>query len=124
MVDIHPWTAYDYYVTLPAMANAMAIWRQNVEVSLAQSLAGLEEQFPAVIATRVVDERAPVEALLDAAGQADLVVLGTRSRSGMPRWALGSVARTVMIEASCPVLVVPHDQRVRQYDDVVTQPAA
>lgn len=37
---------------------------------------------------------------------ADLVVVGTHGRSGLLRWALGSVAETVMRESPCPVAVV------------------
>jgi len=39
-------------------------------------------------------------------GRADLVVLGTRGRQGLPRWALGSVTERVLRRASCPVLTV------------------
>jgi nucleotide-binding universal stress UspA family protein len=39
----------------------------------------------------------------------DMIVIGTRGRSGMPRVALGSVAEEVFRQASCPVLTVgPH----------------
>jgi nucleotide-binding universal stress UspA family protein len=39
--------------------------------------------------------------------QSDLIVMGTRGRSGLERWALGSVTESVLRKASCPVLVVP-----------------
>jgi nucleotide-binding universal stress UspA family protein len=38
---------------------------------------------------------------------ADLVVMGTHGRTGFQRWALGSVAETVLRRAPCPVLTVP-----------------
>ena len=38
---------------------------------------------------------------------ADLVVMGSRGRSGVQRLLLGSVAERVLRQASCPTLVVP-----------------
>jgi nucleotide-binding universal stress UspA family protein len=48
------------------------------------------------------------EILADAeACGADLIVMGTRGRSGFERLALGSVAEKILHAARCPVLVVP-----------------
>lgn len=41
------------------------------------------------------------------ARRADLIVLGTSKRSGLDRFRFGSVAETVALEATQPVLVVP-----------------
>ncbi|MBV8631802.1 MAG: universal stress protein [Silvibacterium sp.] len=41
--------------------------------------------------------------------QADLLVLGTRAKTGIGRAALGSVARRLLARAECPVLTVPPD---------------
>lgn len=38
--------------------------------------------------------------------KADLIVIGTRGRSGLKRLVLGSVASSVVAHAGCPVLVV------------------
>jgi nucleotide-binding universal stress UspA family protein len=50
----------------------------------------------------------PAAEILDAAlrADADLVVMGSRGRTGIVRAALGSVARNVLIHASCSVLIV------------------
>lgn len=54
-----------------------------------------------------VREGDPAGRILDVAGEwADLVVIGCRGRIGLTRLLLGSVARTVMTEAPCSVLVV------------------
>ena len=53
-----------------------------------------------------VVEGSPVDALLDAAHGADLLVVGTDSRRGLRRWWLGSVAEAVVRAAHVPVLVV------------------
>lgn len=45
----------------------------------------------------------------------DLIVIGTRGRSGISRVVLGSVAERVVRRSPCPVLVVhDHDLRVRE----------
>lgn len=53
----------------------------------------------------LVEDAAPVDAILDAAATADLIVLGTHGRRGPGRWWLGSVAERVVREAAVPVLV-------------------
>ena len=49
----------------------------------------------------------PATALLDAAADASLVVVGTRGTSRIPGTVIGSVAHAVIHHARCPVLVVP-----------------
>ncbi len=48
-----------------------------------------------------------VDALLDAADGAALLVVGTRGRGSLTSAALGSVSHEVARRASCPVVVVP-----------------
>jgi len=38
--------------------------------------------------------------------QADIIVIGTHGRSGLPHVLLGSVAEKVVRTASCPVLTI------------------
>ena len=40
---------------------------------------------------------------------ADLIVIGSHGRGGVPRMLLGSVAEAVMRHAACPVLVIRHN---------------
>jgi nucleotide-binding universal stress UspA family protein len=53
----------------------------------------------------IVLDEPPVEAILDAAAAADLIVVGTHGRRGPGRWWLGSVAERVVRAATIPVLV-------------------
>lgn len=46
---------------------------------------------------------------------ADLIVMGSRRRSGLLRWAEGSTAETVVHGAPCPVLVVPRSWRAPRW---------
>lgn len=48
---------------------------------------------------------------------ADLIVMSSRSKSGLERWLLGSVAERVVRSAPCPVLVVPPPQRPMHVSD-------
>ena len=73
----------------------------------------LQEIVAAAQAGRYVVERTatsgnPVEVILAEAKRvtADLIVMGTNGRRGMSRFALGSVAESVVRRAGCPVLVV------------------
>ncbi len=45
--------------------------------------------------------------------KADLIVIGTHGRRGVPRLFLGSVAERVIREAACPVLTVRQDNSAR-----------
>ena len=42
---------------------------------------------------------------------ADLIVMSTHGRSGLPRMLLGSVTERVLRSASCPVLAIPSHER-------------
>jgi nucleotide-binding universal stress UspA family protein len=49
----------------------------------------------------------PSRGLLDAAGDAELVVVGARGRGGFQGLLLGSVSQQVVQHAPCPVVIVP-----------------
>lgn len=53
----------------------------------------------------VVHSDSPASAILDAAREADLVVVGSRGHGGFPGLHLGSVSHQVISHAPCPVLV-------------------
>lgn len=59
-----------------------------------------------VMETGVIYERI-LQATLD--HHADLLVLGTRAKTGIGRAALGTIARQLLARATCPVLTVPPD---------------
>jgi nucleotide-binding universal stress UspA family protein len=64
---------------------------------------------PIEIISRVVEGNA-ARALLDAAEEADLLVVGSRGRNGFTEALLGSVAQHCVHHATCPVVVVRDSQ--------------
>jgi nucleotide-binding universal stress UspA family protein len=116
LIAVHAWTADDYYSAKPDMEGAIAAWRRNADLALAESLAGWQGLFPDVTVQRVVDHRRPLETLLEYANEADLLVVGTRSRGRPSRYSLGSVTRHLMSEATCPVAVVQRSRMHREHD--------
>ena len=53
----------------------------------------------------------PAEGLLSAAGDADMIVVGSRGAGGFARLLLGSVASHLAHHAHCPVVVIPAEDR-------------
>ena len=94
-----------------ALADAPAILGGGVQVAadLEQALAKGEANYPEVVVRRQVVHGAPRRALLDAASQAQLLVVGARGRGGLRRMMLGSVSLAVLDHAPCPVGIV-HQQ--------------
>ncbi len=90
--------------------------REQLRVIEQQRRAARREavQYLSRIATRlagtnvepVVADAPPAEAILEAARDQDLIVMGTHGRRGPARWWAGSVAERIAREARIPVLIV------------------
>lgn len=108
LVAVHAW--WDVLVD-PAAApflDLAAAEAREQEV-LAERLAGWSEKYPDVVVRRVVVPDRPARALVERSHDAQLVVVGSRGRGGFTGLLLGSVGRTLMQHAACPVAVVrPH----------------
>ena len=84
-------------------------YARDQEILLAESLAGWSEKYPDVEVTRRVTHAHPVTALVDAAAEASLLVVGSRGRGVVSSILLGSISHGVLHLARCPVAVVhPH----------------
>ncbi len=64
------------------------------------------ESRPSSVTVRAVTGL-PAEALLEAAADADLLVVGSRGAGGFKRLLMGSVSLQVTHHAHCPVVVIP-----------------
>jgi nucleotide-binding universal stress UspA family protein len=97
----------------PSMAydTGMANVREEHEALAARTAARLRAE--GLQAESQVADGNPAHQLVEAAvgWNADLIVLGTRGRTGLKRLLLGSVARTVLQHAPCSVLIVPRRRR-------------
>lgn len=74
---------------------------REYDLMLAERTAGA-----GVDVTRVVRHNQPQHLLVDLSAEASLVVVGSRGRGGFPGLLLGSVSRSVIARAACPVMVV------------------
>jgi nucleotide-binding universal stress UspA family protein len=73
-------------------------------------LAGLDELRPDSVTVKAV-HGFPVEELINAGKDADMIVLGSRGAGGFTRLMMGSVAGQVAQHAPCPVLLIPPENR-------------
>lgn len=74
---------------------------------LAEQLAGGSATRPDVEVSTVVERSHLSRVLLEHARGARLLVVGTRGRGGFTAFVLGSVSRTMVHRAPCPIAVVP-----------------
>jgi nucleotide-binding universal stress UspA family protein len=113
LVVVHAWSFIP--ITTPADSGLVPMaWTDNMDVldasraaaertAAAQTREVLGEKNDAVV--KVV-EGAPVAALLEAAAEADLLVVGNQGRGNFASALLGSTSAEVADAAPCPVVIV------------------
>lgn len=77
-----------------------------LEEEFSSLLTGWEKEHPGVTVLRQVTHGTPRAALLEAAAQAQMIILGARGRGGIRGMTLGSVATVLVHHAPCPVGIV------------------
>lgn len=87
----------------PALTDKM---REAAQAETDEVLAGLGEPRPESVTVKAV-HGFPVEMILDAAKDADVIVLGQRGAGGFTRLVMGSVSSQVTHHSTVPVVVIP-----------------
>lgn len=105
---VHAWQV-PYFLATPF--GAMPLETNQFEASIQGEVDAMidaaELEAPDVPIERVVTAGNPAGVLLEAAADADLLVVGTRGRGGFADLLLGSVSNQVAQHAPCPVVIVP-----------------
>lgn len=79
--------------------------RSSAEEAIAIGTAGLAGRYPDLTIDRRIVQAPPVAALLQAAEEADTIVVGSRGRSSFSRLLLGSVSHGVLQALARPTIV-------------------
>lgn len=81
---------------------------EEERVVLSETVSGIGQDYPDLQVRKVLEtDREPAAALLHAAANAALLVVGTRGRGGFKRLLLGSTAHAVLHHLPCPTVVTP-----------------
>lgn len=83
--------------------------RQAAEEATQKAVGQMGEPGPSSVTVHAVSGL-PAKELIDASGDADLLVVGARGGGGFAKLLLGSVSSQVVNHAACPVVVIPHDR--------------
>lgn len=96
-------TTIPAFGAVPEIADLSEQTEQTLRVTLADAGVASTPEVPVTIA---VAEGAPAAALLAAAADADLLVVGSRGHGGFAGLLLGSVSHQLTMHSRCPVVVV------------------
>jgi nucleotide-binding universal stress UspA family protein len=98
-------------VALCALADAPGVLggAREIEEHFSQLMIAEEKEHPEITVLQQVAVGTPRRALLAAASEAQMLVVGCRGRGGVKGMSLGSVAQAVLHHSPCPVGIVhPH----------------
>ncbi|MCW0219795.1 MAG: universal stress protein [Prosthecobacter sp.] len=96
-------------------AQAMEMWQEELKVFMEPFM----QKFPEVTVKTVVLERINIrEAILDHVKDthADMVVLGTRGKTGLRELLIGTTAEKIVANAPCSILAVKPDEFLEAHE--------
>ena len=110
LVVLHAWL-YPYATEVSGMA-ALGVGHEELErqarTVVSEAIEAAGPAPPGVVVEPVLQHGGAAGLLLQAARDADLLVVGSRGRGGFTGLLLGSVSQQCSSHAPCPVVIVPH----------------
>ena len=113
LVVVHAWmipsTAYNASLPTALVATVpdLALYKRGAEGVVERALASIDVTSVSQGVETVVARGSAPEVIIAASQEADLLVVGSRGRSGLGQLLLGSVSQAVVRNAGVPVVVVP-----------------
>lgn len=107
---LEPWPTYYPYSFLAEVARDEGVRQEAEDITDKMLTAALDKAggAPSDVTTEFVPRfGTPADILVEEAGDAELLVVGSRGRGGFTGLLLGSVSHQVVAHAHCPVVVIP-----------------
>jgi nucleotide-binding universal stress UspA family protein len=108
--ELHAVTSWELPVPYDAPLTGEIDWEGDAAGTLAKTVENVLGEADAREVVQHVAQGRPARVLIDAARDADLLVVGSRGHGGFTGLLLGSVSQHVTAHAGCPVVVV-HEPR-------------
>lgn len=105
---LHAWKLPSPYDDVVGAHATDAEWREAATAAMEALMADCRAAHPEVDVELDLRHQHPAHALVGATEGADLLVLGRRGSGSPFGFYLGSIARTLIREARCPVVIIPH----------------
>lgn len=116
VLSVHPAVAgfTGHAVDYPQDTEAVKQTRAAAQEATDEAIARLGGTRPDSLTVEAVNG-IPAEALLAAAADAEMIVVGSRGSGGFERLTMGSVGDQVARHAHCPVVIIPHERRGHEH---------
>jgi nucleotide-binding universal stress UspA family protein len=105
LVLVHGWM-YPYQGPRTGVTEPRDDMRLDAMRTLEACALRVKQVAPSLRCHSIISEQSPAKAIIDAARDADLAVVGSRGHGGFSSLLLGSVSRTVLQHSAVPVAVI------------------
>lgn len=112
---VHAWSAAAAGAMVPSTPATLV--QQIVSTQrdlLTEAASTVSREHPELTVTHLLHAGAPADAIIEAASQACLVVIGSRGRGAIASLVLGSVSHGVLMHLPTVVAIVPHQDETEQ----------